>query len=382
MLTAVLFALDATTGDTLREVSGRCRQVRVDRIVTRALQNYEVVRVINSQDPDAVLVDYADPLWAQELAETVAQHAPRTVVIGLLARGADHPSEPAIHGWLEVPCRETDLDRVAVEAVLQAQRREERAFFTFLPAKAGCGATTVAMHVADALANQMNRRTLLIDGDLRSGVVGLLLKLPEHKSLRGALAISADLQPVQWNQHVSTLEKLDVLASHPEEEGPLPTWPDYYKLLKFSVPRYEAVVADLPELVNDATQEVLRLSRRVLIVVTAELPALKLAARRVEEVVRRGVNADRVALVVNRYHSRDIALREIERLVSCPVAAALPNDYRAVQKAISIGGFVNPETGLGSAYGELAARLWEGKTEVTAHKAKAAGVFAWLVQSF
>jgi len=381
MLTAVLYTLDATLGDALREVLSGCRQVRADRIVSRGIHNYEAVRLTNSLDPDVILVDFGEWEWAAELGAVLARHAPRSVLVGLLRAGQARPDqEPEVNGWIRTPCTSESVDRACAEAVLGVQKREDRAFFTFLPAKAGSGATTVALHVADALANQMDHRTLLIDGDLRSGVVGLLLNLPQRSSLRDALAAAADLQPLQWNQHISTLEKLDILASRPEQDGPLPTWPDYYKLLQFSAPRYGAVVADLPELVNDATQELLRLSRQVLVVSTAELPALKLAARRVEEVMRRGVGAESVSLVLNRWQSRDMAIDEVEKVVPCAVKAVIPNDYRAVQKAISIGGFVHPETGLGRAYAEFAARLWMGDSKVSAPRARFPGVFSWLVQ--
>lgn len=379
MLTAVIFSLDAALADALRELIGRSRQIRLDKTITRPVQNYEAVRVVNTVDPDLVLLDFSAPEAAAEILAALSSNAPRVARLGM-GRRQDVPDAvfALLQGWLETPFRFSDVEAELVDAVRRHAGNQDRPFFTFLPAKAGCGATTAALHVADALANELGHPTLLVDADLRSGVVAVLLNVEPPRSLRDALINPADLQPSAWHDMVVRLEKLDVLPARPEQGGPLPLWTDYFKLMQFAGPRYQAVVADLPELVNDATFELVRRSRRVFVVTTAELVALRLASQRLKELQSRGVADEQVAIVLNRWQKSDLSIEEVAGILKKPVAAVLPNDYRSVQKAALAGGIVNPETPLGKAYLEFAGRLWAGKDAEPARRPSMGGVKALL----
>jgi Flp pilus assembly CpaE family ATPase len=364
MLTAILFSLDATLADALRELIGRSRQIRLDKVISRPVQNYEAVRLVNTVDPDLILLDFTSP-EVVDITFALAGNAPRAARLGI-GRREELPAEllDLMQGWIELPYREQELEAVAVQCVLRHAETLDRPFFTFLPAKAGCGATTVALHVADALANELGHSTMLVDADLRSGVIGVLLNVEAPRTLRDALAAAADLQPTAWHEHIIRVGSLDVLAGRPGQQGPLPLWTDYFKLMQFAGPRYSTVVMDLPELVNDATFELVRQSRRVFVVTTAELAALKLATRRLEELAEKGVEPKRLAIVLNRWHKADLSVAEVEKILGKQVAAVLPNDYRSVQAAAVTGGVVNPETVLGKAYKEFAGRLWEGNETI------------------
>jgi Flp pilus assembly CpaE family ATPase len=379
MLTAVIFSLDATLADALRELMGRSRQIRLDKSVTRPVQNYEAVRVVNTVDPDLVLLDFSVPEAAAEIAVALRSNAPRAALLGIGRRqGVPEEVLDLVQGWLETPLRLSEVELAAVDAVRRHAGSRDQPFFTFLPAKAGCGATTAALHVADALANELGHPTLLVDADLRSGVVSVLLNVEPPRSVRDALANTADLQPSAWHDLVVRMEKLDVLAARPDQGGPLPLWTDYFKLMQFAGPRYQALVADLPELVNDATFELVRQSRRVFVVTTAELVALRLASQRLRELESRGVEAGRVSIVLNRWHKGDLSVDEVAGILKKPVVAVLPNDYRSVQKAALAGGIVNPETPLGKSYVEFAGRLWEGRDAEPARPRQVGGVKALL----
>jgi Flp pilus assembly CpaE family ATPase len=374
MLTAVIFSLDATLADALRELMGQSRQIRLDKSITRAVQNYEAVRVVNTLDPDLVFLDFSDPVGAADLALAISTNAPRAALLGIGSKdGVPEDVVELVQGWLETPLAFSEVEPGAVNAVRRHAGSMDQPFFTFLPAKAGCGSTTAALHVADALSNELGHSTLLVDADLRSGVIAVLLNVDPPRSLRDALASTADLQPSAWHNLVVRVEKLDVLASRPDQTGPLPLWTDYFKLVQFAGPRYEAVIADLPELVNDATFELARRSRRVFVVTTAELVALRLASQRLHDLENSGIAGDRVSIVLNRWHKSDLSVDEVARFLKKPVVAVLPNDYRTVQKAALAGGIVNPETPLGKAYVEFARRLWEGKDAEPARPPQVAG---------
>jgi pilus assembly protein CpaE len=360
LLTSLTLTTDENLSVELREASVRCKHVRIDRTISRRLSSYEAVHLVNTMEPDVVFLDFATPEWGREMASAMAASVLQVAVVGIRRRIQQvEIDENAAATWVDWPAREGALDEAAVRAVRSKIQREDWPFFAFLPSKAGSGASTVALHVADAFANQLGKHTLLMDADLRSGVVSIYLNLQIRQTMRDALAQSAELQPAEWRAMVSQVQKLDVIGNYPAQGGQLPMWTDYYKLLQFALPRYEALVADLPELTNEATSEIVRRCRKVFLVVTAELPSLKLALLRIKELKLAGAEEGQLAVVLNRWHRNDLPIRDVEQVLERPLAAILPNDYKSVKSAISRGGSVNPETPLGRAYLDFSSRLLE-----------------------
>src|SRR5258705_378193 len=75
--------------------------------------------------------------------------------------------------------------------------------FAFLPAKAGSGCTTVALNTAGYMADtsrpdSVARKVLLIESDIRSGVLSVLLGIHHKYSLRDALDDSEQLDYSRW----------------------------------------------------------------------------------------------------------------------------------------------------------------------------------------
>src|SRR5438045_3059693 len=68
----------------------------------------------------------------------------------------------------------------------------------FLPAKAGSGCTTVALNTAGRLAGALGHKVLLIEGDLNSGVLSILLNVKAPRSLLDALENSSRLDYSLW----------------------------------------------------------------------------------------------------------------------------------------------------------------------------------------
>ena len=68
----------------------------------------------------------------------------------------------------------------------------------FLSAKGGCGATTLACHVASELQNVTQKNVLLADLDLTSGMVGFLMKTPSSYSILDAIKNLSRLDESLW----------------------------------------------------------------------------------------------------------------------------------------------------------------------------------------
>jgi pilus assembly protein CpaE len=231
----------------------------------------------------------------------------------------------------------------------------------FLPSKAGGGCSTVALNTAAALANRTEGKkpVLLIEGDRRSGVFSILLNLKDHAGLPEALKDVGDLTPLKWSHSIVTVANVDLLAANPMRRGPLPTWADYYQLLKFAADRYDHIVVDLPEVINTATAELVRSAQATFIICTPEVPSLALARLRLSELDACEIPREKVNMLVNRYESGGLTVAEIEAILGGPVFATLPNDYREVKRSIMESRWVHSSSGLGKSCAALAQKISE-----------------------
>jgi pilus assembly protein CpaE len=230
----------------------------------------------------------------------------------------------------------------------------------FLPAKAGSGATTVALNVAGALAKDSEQKVLVIDADVHSGLISILLKVQAEYSLMNALENAAMLDGTLWSRIVAQAHSLDLLLSPKPSKPAMISWSKYHQLLQFVSDRYDHIVVDLPEVVNDATVEIVRRARRVFIVTTPELPALVLARQRCMMLKGRGIPPQRIGIVVNRWRKDEIEIAEIERFLEEPVSGVFQNDYQCVRRAIQEGRLVGPKSELGRAFAGFARAIASG----------------------
>jgi Flp pilus assembly CpaE family ATPase len=136
-----------------------------------------------------------------------------------------------------------------------------------------------------------------------------------------------------------------------------PAWHDYHHLLNFVASRYDHVILDLPDVVNDATSEVLHAASSIYIMTTPELLSLSLVPQRLAELEAARVDRSKVRILVNRWESGDMSKSDVAGVLGCEVAAIFPNDYRAVNNAIQNHSFVESDTRLGKAYRSFAATL-------------------------
>src|ERR1700722_11113645 len=85
--------------------------------------------------------------------------------------------------------------------------------FAFVPAKAGCGATTVATYASGMASRISDEPTLLLDFDIQLGVTTFLLKAQGTHTIMDALAMVDRLDPDVWAGLISQTDNLHLLGS-------------------------------------------------------------------------------------------------------------------------------------------------------------------------
>ena len=250
---------------------------------------------------------------------------------------------------------------------------------TFLSAKGGCGATTLATNLAVTLASS-GRSTLMVDLDLSAGDAALLLNLSPSFSVADAVANTHRMDRELLNgmvlRHVSGLEVL--AASESLEKAVTTDAGRIAQLLKFVREQYEFVVVNSGDLTEPATQAGLGQSDLVHVITTLDLLALRRAQWCLRHLEQNGVGRDLVRLVVNRYDRNPyITLDEAEKVLELKVAWTVPQDTRSIPEALNDGiPFVSRNrNGLATCFEDYAAVLSPGGEAAAPARRKVLGIF-------
>jgi len=305
----------------------------------------EAVRGVRAALPDCMLV----------ALDTTAQ--PETILAAMRV-GANEFLYPPLGNGLRkaVERRATALPRP------RENGRPPGKVIGFLSAKGGCGATTIACHLAAELGRvsaQRAEHSLLADLDLQAGIVGFLMKVKSPYSVLDAVQNLHRLDMSYWNALVSAeWPGLEIIGA---PSGYLPKDPipgeSLAKVVTFVRAHYGLTVVDLGCTLNLATVTVLDEVDDIFLVTTLEVPSLHQAKQAVQTLINAGFG-NRLRVILNRTPQRpDVTAEELERILGLPIDTMLPNDYYALYDAFCKGKLLPPGSHLSRQLSNFAMRL-------------------------
>src|SRR5580704_10873211 len=235
--------------------------------------------------------------------------------------------------------------------------------YCIMPAKGGCGASTIASN----LAYQMKRgdkRILLADLDPLAGTLSFLLKIKSAYSFVDALARSHDIDADLWRSVVTTRGGVDVLLSPEVMTEGMSELKDATSIIEYARGTYDLVVLDTGGVYGEWNLSQAQLADEILLVTTNELTSLQAVQRALTYLDNNGVGRWKVRLIVNRYDrhvglSRDV----IGTALHTDIYHLMPADYDAIQKALMEGKPLAQNTDFGKSVIGLVDRLG-GSSEI------------------
>ena len=301
-----------------------------------------------------VIVDLGIPEQALELVRVVTESFPQ-----ITAMAADVESKAeSILGAMRAGAAEyliPPFDTHQLRASLQQRARKERAsrpkgkLVCFMPAQGGNGASTVALHTANAISRESDGKVLLIDFDFHSGTVAFRLRLKPEFTFFDAVA-RIDMIDELWPRIVSSCNGLDVLPS-PAASTDIPRTMEsnlLHEVFESATRVYSCVVVDMPNPLFSSSQYVLQQSDVVYLVATAEIMSLHLARRRINQLMQVQVPQEKIRLVVNRVGAkRGMDAADISKVVGASVDWRFSNDYSVVTDSYVKGVLISRSSTLG-----------------------------------
>jgi pilus assembly protein CpaE len=188
------------------------------------------------------------------------------------------------------------------------------------------------------------------------GSLAFYLKLAPDGSLLEA--VEEEDEASDWPLLETPSGGLHLLAApaRPRVEAPEPA--RLHVFLERARQLYDWVVLDLPAIFHRLSLLALSESDQAFLVATSELASLHLARKAVNLLTQLGFGKERFQVLINRVDKRD-GLREsdVGKIFNCPVHGSFPNDYFALDRAVTLGEPVKEDCDLGKAIADFAGRL-------------------------
>lgn len=370
MLRGAIICPDADLTAQLDQALQQLGRVGVVRVLDHYPNTVEVSRLLRSAGPHIVFLSTEAMTTAAEIIRRIEETAPGVQVIAVSRRPDPEVllevMRAGVREFVSLPFERQDLyDAVTHASQLLEQRppafTQSDLVFSFLPSKAGVGASTIALNLAMAISRTHNMRAALSDFDMSSGMLRFMLKLDSEYAVADAIEHAAEMDEELWTQLITSIENLDVL--HAGKLNPnLRIEPTQVRhLIDFMRRNYGAMCFDLSGNLERYSLEIMRESKRIFLVCTPEIPSLHLAREKYAFLKTLSLE-DRVCVLVNRMSKRPlITPGQIQQILGLPVLMSLPNDYPGVSRALTAGRPVDPKSALGEHFGRLATALLQKK---------------------
>jgi pilus assembly protein CpaE len=334
------------------------------RVVATASDPQALARAIREREPHAVV---GQPLLVRAAGSLNGSSflALETVESVQAMRVALDAGARAFYLW---PADREDLARAA-EGALPVRRRAgaKRALVVAVYGpRGGVGTTFLATHLAAAFA-RTGQATVLADLDPAFGDVSAALGAPpEARSIVDIAPVAGELS----EEHLG-----EVLWPHPAGFGVLLAPGDAPPRESVDILHYGAalsglqawrdvVVLHLPRALDEIALAGLERADRILVVVSLDVLAFRLAKRSVDVLGSLGLGG-RCDVVVNRARRAEVVPADVQRVFGRPPLAVVPVDRR-VQAAQDRGKLLRPRGRIGRAADRLARALLKGKGDAGA----------------
>ncbi len=331
MLTAFILGNNASNVDYFHRCCLGVRDISIPFIVDVKPSLHQLVRMINTHLPQVVFLEVDEQGRSFQTAVDIVVAAPATVVIGFGPEASDEllaeAREFGIEDILPAPYLSNEVF-VAIQRAIKSPGTQRRPVVAFQPAMGGCGASTIALNVASALASQFNRKVLLVDTDLRSSPLPFWFNHDAEPTIIQALEACDNLSEKLWKKMIWTDRGMDLLLTGRRRNGATPafsSW-DFLRLLSFAARRYDTVIVDLPEALDDVFGVIRERADFKFIVCNPDRISATMARRRIDEMETGGAEVKNLGIIVNKVGPKPMPKDAIEQIVRRPVVLELPVD--------------------------------------------------------
>lgn len=341
----------------VRDAVRRMLELEDDFLVIGEAENgEEAVNLARKLLPDVILMDINMPRMDGITATARIVADQQCNVIMLSVEGESEYLRRAMQAgardFLIKPFSPDDLAAAIRRCGVQASGREvprRGRITTVFSTKGGVGKSTIAAHLAVALAMEGGHRVALADFDTEFGVLAQMLSLKPHSSAVDLCRLQEMVTPARAREALVPYQdtKLSLLAAPPaphlaaevEGEAKGDRTRNYAEEILCALREgWDEVVVDTGAGFREANMAALDLADTILLVTVPEIPALHNTAKALNILLSQlEYPREKVRLVLNHADTgHELDPDDVASALDYPVHVTLPTD-RSVQVAVNAG---------------------------------------------
>jgi pilus assembly protein CpaE len=303
--------------------------------------------------PDVVVLEInghsADDI--EDIARLLKQHGNEFTVYAVFRGGDVETLRKLMHAGVReaytLPVNPAELINDLTQAAAEKRKRTKESatgnttIVSFLNAKGGSGATSIAVNVAHEMATVHQCRTVLVDLDIQFGAVARYLDLNGTESVLSALLHHQRIDLTYIKALIQSHKSgLDVLAA-PQEIVPISSVPGdaVKKLLGTLSEDYDVIVLDVPKTFLPWTVEALGESDVIYLVMQNILSTIIDAKYLLDQLPIMGIVSEHVQLINNRAKAgiQSVSMDKFKSTVARKRVHRVRNDFEHALKSQDLG---------------------------------------------
>ena len=320
---------------------GECQNGPIREFISYPPNLDDISRTLGN-NYDVILVDLdSDPEYALNLVESISTRGLATVMVYSEQKDPDlllKCMRVGAREFFTLPIDPGTMSEAlarasALRKTLRPSKKASGRLLVFLSAKGGSGATTLACNYAVSLAQESQKKTLLIDLNLPLGDAAINLGIKAEYSIVTAFQNSSRLDAHFLSgllvQHSSGLF---VLAAPSELASTYVSTDVIDKLLEVACQDFDYVVVDAGSRLDMQCKYLFDESATVYLVTQVGIPELRNSHRLIAQLSAEG--SPKLEIVINRYDPRSLEIDEehITKALTRPAQWKIPNNYAAVRR--------------------------------------------------
>ena len=358
----------------------KCSQIKTQlkdeeiTVVGYVVDENQVLNEINRTSPDLILITDTSPM-ALRSCQQIYLLRPRSVPIVI----SDLEDSDQMHKILQSGVHyilpeniepinliaelkgiySNESNRILALENTGVKSSKSKVIMVFGP-KDGVGKTTLAVNMAIKLA-QRNNKVVLLDCDLQSGDVGILLGMNPRNTI-------LELIQEQSNPNVDTIRQFLSLHLSGVSFLPNPHSPEYgasitarqiESIIAALRVYYDYVIVDTVSGFDDTSAVCIDCASSILFVTGKDVPALQNAKKSIQ-VLSELTDKHKIKLIIGKSYGNEITSNDVSRVLGMPVWGVMPWDEKSAVAAANQGQplvLVNPKNKICKEISNLAEQL-------------------------
>ncbi|MHC4264419.1 MAG: AAA family ATPase [Planctomycetota bacterium] len=246
----------------------------------------------------------------------------------------------------------------------QEEVKELGSVISIFSSSGGCGATTIAVNLANELRLTESEPLLVVDLDSCYGSIAAYLGVSGPTSIRDLLEYNGEIDTSLIEScSYNYVDNFDVLANPSGFETPQTVFLRYDKVLntvRISRESYRYIIVDAPRLESSLQKGLAKLSDLVLIVFQGTVKDMNYARSMINSFLKEGIEREKIVLMANRYKKSALPMKlhEIQKVLGVDTIISLRSDWKRTALSINNGKLlseISPWSGLRRDFQKIAA---------------------------